>query len=515
MRIVVVEDGVKIRRGIINLIQKIDPGYYVVGEAANGVDGINVIVKTKPDLVIADIRMPELNGLEMLQALKEKEIKHKTIILSAYSDFSFAQQAISIGVSEYLLKPVTAEKLQNSLSSINQELILENQKKVTTNFLSIKSVFQDLLMGKKKKINELSKYLNRESGFDGSQPFAMVGAYTGNKVYDQDSLHQLLTKLFSKEPNFQFIIFDAEMSGLTLFLLSCRNDFSIIETFIETQLTDEVHRHDFPNLIMGWITVNSHEELHSKFQQLRELFNWALIFDKNEIITQSKVAKFTLKPLVYPNQLEKQAVAAISRNRFQNLQEIGDDFIHWWEEDKYLPEQIIASFVRFISSLTNTVKETNPELFKHIKQQQILQQVLNGITMDNLEAALHELFNRLIQTDQTNRSGYGLIVIKTLKLIAENYQTGMTREEIASKLHITPEYLSMLFYKEVGQSFTTYLKNYRINKAKELLANTQLKIYEVAEKVGYLDSKYFCRVFKEATGISAGEYQKSLTENNG
>lgn len=95
-------------------------------------------------------------------------------------------------------------------------------------------------------------------------------------------------------------------------------------------------------------------------------------------------------------------------------------------------------------------------------------------------------------------------------MIHEFYQSGITLEEIASKLNITPEYLGTQFHKEMGVNFSTYMKNYRISKAKELLCGTQLKLYEIAEKVGYSDPKYFSKVFKETTGQLPAEYRKTF-----
>ena len=94
-------------------------------------------------------------------------------------------------------------------------------------------------------------------------------------------------------------------------------------------------------------------------------------------------------------------------------------------------------------------------------------------------------------------------------MIHEYYATGITLDEIAEQLNMTPEYVGTLFRKEMGVTFSTYIKNHRINKAKELLCSTSLKLYEVAEQVGYFDPKYFSRVFKETTGMLPNDYRKA------
>ena len=102
-----------------------------------------------------------------------------------------------------------------------------------------------------------------------------------------------------------------------------------------------------------------------------------------------------------------------------------------------------------------------------------------------------------------------LAVKKAQSMIHEFYTDGITLNEIADRLNLTQEYLGAQFHKEIGENFSTYIRNYRLSKAKELLIGTQLKQYEIAEKVGYTDAKYFARVFKECVGMSPAEYRKS------
>lgn len=122
MNIIVVEDEARVRTGIVRLIQRERPGYTVVGECDNGADGMRMIKELRPDLIITDIRMPRMDGLKMLQNIRESGIDCAVVILSAYSDFAYAKTAIRYGVSEYLLKPVTADELTQVLDRLAEEL---------------------------------------------------------------------------------------------------------------------------------------------------------------------------------------------------------------------------------------------------------------------------------------------------------------------------------------------------------------------------------------------------------
>lgn len=144
-----------------------------------------------------------------------------------------------------------------------------------------------------------------------------------------------------------------------------------------------------------------------------------------------------------------------------------------------------------------------------LNQQSILDQVMGAKLFTELKAALEGLMQK-VKMDKKNEDAIAHLTVRRVKsMIHEFYQSGITLDEIAAKLNVTPEYLSMQFHREVGETYSSYLKSYRISKAKELLIGTQKKQYEVAREVGYADSKYFSRVFRECTGYSPAEYRKS------
>ena len=122
MRIVIVEDEVQTREGLSRLIERIDPRYRVVGSAANGQKGLELICNKRPDVVITDIRMPQMDGLEMIESLARLNVTPKYIVISAFSEFSYARRAMSFGVSEYLLKPISMMELKQAMEKLELQL---------------------------------------------------------------------------------------------------------------------------------------------------------------------------------------------------------------------------------------------------------------------------------------------------------------------------------------------------------------------------------------------------------
>lgn len=172
------------------------------------------------------------------------------------------------------------------------------------------------------------------------------------------------------------------------------------------------------------------------------------------------------------------------------------------------PKEIKESYVRFQWSLLNIAKEVGCIEYEKIDQKLLLDRTMGAKTESELKDACQSLLRhvRVLTGDSENVS---LAVRKARSMIHEFYGEGITLTEIADRLNLTQEYLGAQFHRELGENFSTYIRNYRLAKAKELLIGTQLKQYEISEKVGYADSKYFARVFKECVGMSPAEYRKS------
>ena len=164
--------------------------------------------------------------------------------------------------------------------------------------------------------------------------------------------------------------------------------------------------------------------------------------------------------------------------------------------------------MRFLWSVLNVAKEVGCIDYKQVDQKDLLNRIMDARTEEELHKCFEELFGYL-RLYEKEAEVVSLSVKKTQSMIHEFYADGITLSEIADRLNLTQEYLGSQFHKEVGENFSTYIRNYRLSKAKELLIGTQLKQYEIAEKVGYADAKYFARVFKECVGMSPAEYRKS------
>jgi two-component system response regulator YesN len=248
--------------------------------------------------------------------------------------------------------------------------------------------------------------------------------------------------------------------------------------------------------------------MKSSLYTLLQNMDWNIVLGDDVIISYPKVTQILTKPLSYPLDIERQMRVALCAMDSKKTEETMQNFCQYFKSGSlYSPKEIKESYVRFLWSIMNVTKEINFNQYKSIQQHEFLQNIMSATTNAELELTLLELISLLTKVIIRD-SSINLTVQRTKSMVHEFYDQGITLDEIALKLNITPEYLGTQFHKEVGVNFSSYIKDYRIMKAKELIIGTQLKLYEVANKVGYSDSKYFSQVFKECTGQLPTEYRK-------
>ena len=160
--------------------------------------------------------------------------------------------------------------------------------------------------------------------------------------------------------------------------------------------------------------------------------------------------------------------------------------------------------------IINTTKEINGSDEVNIDAQKLLANIMLAKTWSEIEVVFNTLFKYISENNDINskEKDISLLVKRAKSLTHEFYSQGITLEEISDRLNVTPEYLGTQFKKEIGETFSIYIKKYRINKAKKLLLSTNLKLYQISERVGYNDPKYFSKVFKERTNYLPLEYRK-------
>lgn len=506
MRILIVEDEIRIREGIQKLLYKIDPEYETVGEANDGKEGLELCRKLSPDLVITDVQMPNMNGLEMLEAVYAEGIMPKAIVLSAYSEFEYARSAMKLGVTEYLLKPVNLGDFSNALENIKRQIAQDNRRK-PEKVGTLDQIMRELIAGRLVVDEDTKSYLYNNYNISSDQDFAIIIAYMGNQYKKSAGAEKSsLSRSLSLYGGIGRCCLEIEyLNSVVSIIYNCAS-VADLERWVQYQLLNSFTSH----AAIGFTVAQSLTGIKSGIDRLFPYMDWNLSFEDSVLISYPKITKIQTSMCIYPQDIEAKMKSAICAADHDKERELMRAFADYFTDGKvYDPHEIKENHVRFIWAVIETAKDVGNEGVGMIQQQKLLEQIMNAKMREELSDVCELIADALdLKRDDTDSDN--LTIRRAKSMISEFYQTGITLDEIASRLDITPEYLGTRFRKETGVTFSTYIKNFRIQKAKELLIGTSLKLYEIADRVGYSDPKYFSKVFKETTGLLPADYRKAF-----
>ena len=505
MKVLIVEDEIRIREGIEKLLTRTGRSIEIAGEAENGEEGLELLRKLRPDIVITDIKMPVMDGLEMLSAMVQEGIPARAIVLSAYSEFEYARKAMRLGITEYLLKPIAYGEFLQALENVEEQLAKDRQEKPYQKGTQ-GEVFHDLISGRLNPDAALLDYLVYQYGVEAELPMCILCVYIGEAKDDRsEKVRRFFRHILSCYPGLSFELLDQEIRGCLAGVAYGFQDGHDLEQWLQMQILEGMPE----QIAVGWTQVSGPAALREGFMALYPYLEWNISLDDAVIISYPRITRIQTASCVYPIELESQIRMAVCADDMSRVRDLLKQFRDSFRDGKvYAPKEIKESYVRFFWAVIGIAKEIGRLDTGKLDQQELLNRIMNAKMYCELEAASDMLLQH-IKAESEDESITHLTVKRMQSMIHEFYQTGITLEEIGSRLNMTPEYLGTLFHREVGVTFSTYLKNYRISRAKELLCGTSLKLYEVAEQSGYSDPKYFSKVFREATGLLPTNYRKT------
>lgn len=507
MRIVIVEDEIRIREGLARLIKKMDGQYEVAGQAENGRQGLELICREKPDIIITDIRMPVMDGLQMLEELQKRGLHIKTIVLSAYSEFEYARGAMRMGVKEYLLKPIVVTDILESFRRITEEISREKKQSEDT-VGSLESLFGSILLGTLDGGPPMLQRLKEHFGILEDTEYDEICLYLGRQYENEKkNVKKELKQLFAGRKQLKYVLLEMDRERSVIVLVYEDHGEFPLERWVQYWLLQDQSR--TIKSAVGFISHLKLGEIKKGLETLLAHMEWNISLGDDVMISYPKITMLQTNPCIYPLEMEHRMKLAVCAGEREKIRDIMMDFRQYFINGKiYSPGEIKECCVRFFWALINTGKEVGALDYEKLEQQNLLEQIMSAKTTEELDNVRGTLLEKMAVKGEENDPVH-LTVKRAQRMIQEFYQSGITLEEIAARLNITPEYLGTRFHQEMGMTFSSYMKNFRMTKAKELLIGTNLKLYEIAEKTGYSDPKYFSRVFKETTGQLPAEYRKT------
>lgn len=533
LKVFLVEDEFIVREGIKNNIDWAKEGFIFCGEAADGEIAYKLIQSNKPDIIITDIKMPFMNGLELGRLVKKELPESKIIILSGYEEFSFAQEAVNIGVTEYLLKPVSSVELMKVVKRVGQEIIEERRQKenferyrqqIEANKDYARSRFlEELLEGRLStaKILEQGKELGLEMGAEYYQ--VMLFRFNNKNPGKADSkelleLKKKLVDLNSKYEN--LIFFNRELEGNVLFIMG-RSIEEIDGTRIKYIREIKDIFSSYPKLAyFGGIglPVNRLSRIPESYESAALIFVRRFIVDRSTIISSDELLEYMYEEdgsTITADQLGeldfKRAEDFLRNGEADEIHSFVNEFLKSISPKsqksllfmQYFHMNIHSTVISFLKGIGRIqVLEKKPFIeIEEIKEMLIDVQKVKDYMVEIISIAIE-------QRDLIRTKPYYRIIEQAKEYIMKNYANqDISLNDVAEYVNISSSHFSTIFSRETGSTFIRYLTDLRMNKAKELLKCTDLLCSEISSEVGYRDPHYFSYLFKKEHNCTPLQYR--------
>lgn len=518
---------------IIALVKKliVYPQVKVIGEADNGEDAYAQILEKKPDLVIIDISMPKMSGLEVIEKVKRTCPDMAFVVISGFRDFEYAQSALRFGVSDYLLKPIKKQELNDILKKVDLRLQSANQMLEKRDLMQ-KNINESRKLIRMNYVRQLLHSINGEPmeipQMGGEHVFAfgnggfqcmLVKLDEGHLEEPVQSLLQETGELLRKgaAEYCQEIEF-AVVKNKMYFLLNyyegkSQEEINQFYKICENLLKDINYKFGFIRVTAGFSQV-----MRSK-EQMRRAYKQAEFAILERLENQAGIL-WHFSPereMVYRNEFcfqswanEKRIGSAIER---LSEPEVEEAFQKCWEEfvvRKKIPGAAYKTGVKFVSFMHMTLQGILPaDIINYSEYEKIYAVMDNCFEPAQIKKAVMDYIGGFISwCAQAAHNGEAKPVRMAKSFVEEHYAEAITLEDIARYVCLSPTYFSSLFKTETGQGFLSYLQNMRIDRAKQLLRETSVSIGDIAKMVGYADVKYFSKLFMKETGIKPSVYRK-------
>ena len=536
LRLLIAEDELWLRKRLVSTIDWSSYGISEVYEAEDGGEALEIALKEKPDIVITDIRMPELSGIDLMKKLNENSIFSKMIVVSGYDDFEYAQGALRMGAINYLLKPVDEEELLDSVKRCVEELKKEKNKETVFDKQSaafemlMEHIYEDLIFETSEKRTEelLQKLSRKEIGFP-FQSAAVVNMqvrehtfFVNDKVKsDMWSVYQWLrrnlqedcyecqylymrgsqivlllfgddleAKFMERVENWVQLILEALQKKLNISLFMAAgdvtDDFSGIHRSYEMAQKKIKEKRAEEKRILALRNQETEQELNTRFDDVYGEYDFKLLIKEIRNGDSEKA------------QTELQAILQSSSRRLQSADMM----------------KLQLFYMNFINRIAGAcLPECEAYADELAMQCMTVMRELIYIGSDTIVTEMWDCLRKFVEKlvevyQENNGKRKHWMIDQVLQYVEENYNTALSTRDIAGRFFMNTSYFSKLFHEQMGCTFSNYLINVRVEKAKMMLTQTNMKLYDIAEAVGYTNVQYFSTIFKEKEGLTPSAFRQ-------
>ncbi len=524
-----VEDEIVTREGIRNSIRWEETPFTFAGEAPDGEMALHALRDIKPDILITDIKMPFIDGLVLSRMIKKDQPWIKIIILSGHDEFKYARDAISIGVEEYMLKPVSSADMLETLNKVAGQI--EKEKRSLKNLENLKRRIQtteeiirdkwlsEIVTGQIESVNAIETA--GTMGIDllpGGYAVILIEIFTLPEQYDQYAISKEVIGSFIRNRE-DILSFSLSMEKQVLLVKNIHRDHNSDTLYSIAQgIKFEIGRHTECSISVGiGSTVNYIGDIVHSYSDADRALRYMRMTGQRIIIGAGDLEGSRALELM---ELEQDSMAVRLRYvNYENTAGMIDSYLSVMEKGRetergYFPlllKKLTETLNDLIHSLHGSAPEQIPLLFDNAAVSRAVEN--ESVFREFLESVLQKW---IAFRDENVLNSHSSKIERAKTYIRENFMSqDISLNSLASHVSVSPNHFSTIFSQEVGVTFIEYLTSVRLDYAKELLRTSRMKCADISYEVGYSDPHYFSFIFKKNLGISPRDYRAESADTCG
>ncbi|RKP51356.1 response regulator [Cohnella endophytica] len=534
MKIMIVDDEENIRLGIAEGFDWDELGLEVAALAEDGKEALELALLHRPDIILLDINMPRMSGLEFMKASKENLPDAVFIILSGYDEFQYAQEAIQLGVNEYLLKPISPRELSEA---VQKAVLRVREQTDQTNFIQKleKNIEEAMPLLREKLVSDLLHQRYSPSDVDRRMEYTGIRFPSSKFAVLHIGLEQFLTRPGTEEANRQLSLFavrnvcdevlNREHWGVSVVALE--NTLEVLVSLNEgdpepadlkkvclelaADIKDNIKRYLNLSVSIGIGNVYSGiEQIHYSCKEAHAAIRLSAVLGKSKLIDASSLELPPSSDQAVGYAYEKELLwGQYLRNGDERALDVLDEWFDASGESgsdqayammKSTVQQLLLTASKIFSALNLSLLDTGyDELYDK------LHTYSDSIRLRDALRSFAEI--SLERINRSKSTSYRKEIEQVRSYIDERFGEEISLQRLSTEVYMNTNYLCTLFKSEVGETIHQYITRVRMDKAKQLLQQTDLKIFEVSEIVGFSNTSHFSQAFKKYTGYSPVDYK--------
>ncbi|HZG84544.1 response regulator transcription factor [Paenibacillus sp.] len=520
--VIIVDDEWFVRKGLMGMVDWESVGSQVIAEREHGGDAQNMIRARKPDQLITDILMPDVDGIRLIQVSADEKQETDFIFISGHTDFACAQQARGCGVNDYVLKPIGEDQMVQALEGIRDKLAAKKQLEARRSALEGEKLVEDLIRGGMTETDLLSWRL----------PWADAGAaeftymllewnnvlpWNSNELPAKDDMEQGIreaVRIAASSHRDPLIYGHRRAYGVVVpdvYLAPFQGD---IRAFMDSVLAMLQERFSIEFQAYAGISVQSLTKLQASYVTAVEAMQHKFLMYSNRVILYSDITGQLVYTLL-DDAVFCTLVEAIEENDSGKIVRTQDQMFEEFLEKRFSPEAMKSAIIQFVHHVVRTIRGMGGDEKDLASIAPVTGWLDHNITIRELRRIVEDFAFEAAETvSRLNQAGKGGM-LKIKNYIDQNFRRNINLKEIANHFYMNPAYLGQLFKKSFGIYFNDYVLQLRIAEAKKLLRRTDMRVYDIAERIGFNNADYFVSQFVKLERMTPTEYRNHTRQPAG